>query len=50
MTIFVERSLVQLNAGSLHKLVCHLKLNLLAVTAEECLLHIYQEVKLTSAL
>lgn len=44
MTIFVERSLVQLNAQALEELVSHLKLNYTAVIAEESQLYIFEEV------
>ena len=44
MTIFVERSLVQLNAKTLEELVSHSKLNYTAVIAEESQVYIFEEV------
>ena len=44
MTIFVERSLVQLNAKTLEELVSHSKLNYTAVIAEDSQVYIFEEV------
>ena len=44
MTIFVERSLVQLNAKTLEELVSHSNLNYTAVIAEESQVYIFEEV------